>query len=124
MLNVSRSGVNLVANSRGSSKVQNLQRSFLPERVIPVWNKLPSNVKNSDSITSFKVRLEEFKKANISSNINSVSGNFWEVSYEVLSRIEGPSYLANKEKHNKYLSSNPHVAKKRFINMYTTGIYS
>ena len=130
MFNLSRSGANLVSSSRcnrGSTKVRNLQRSFLPERVIPYWNKLPSDVKNSDSVATFKVMLEEFKKSTISkSNISSISkdSQFWEVSNEVLSKIEGSNYIENKAKHNEYLWFNPHVAKKRFINLYSTGIYS
>ena len=49
--------------------------------------------------------------------------HFWEVSSEVLARIEGSGYLENKEKHNDYLYLNPHVAQKRFINLYSTGVY-
>ena len=46
---------------------------------------------------------------------------FWNVSNEVLVRIEGASYVSNKEKHNNYLWFHPYVAKKRFINLYSTG---
>ena len=46
---------------------------------------------------------------------------FWNVSNEVLIRIEGASYASNKEKHNDYLWFHPYVAKKRFINLYSTG---
>ena len=46
---------------------------------------------------------------------------FWNVSNEVLVRIEGASYVSNKEKHNDYLWFHPYVAKKRFINLYSTG---
>ncbi len=49
--------------------------------------------------------------------IDVTDGNFWEVTSEVLGRIEGPHYLENKEKHNIYLKANPYVAKKRFINL-------
>ena len=37
------------------------------------------------------------------------------------SKIEGASYVSNKEKHNDYLWLHPYVAKKRFINLYSTG---
>ena len=40
---------------------------------------------------------------------------------EVLIKIEGASYASNKEKHNDYLWFHPYVAKKRFINLYSTG---
>ena len=123
MFKTSRSGSNLVSrprSNRGSSKLQRLQRSFLTERVIVSWNKLPVSVKNTDSVLSFKIKLEKYKKENIFDS----SGNYWEVSNEVLSRIENSSYLENKNKHNKYLWFNPHVAKKQFVNMYTTGKYA
>ena len=46
------------------------------------------------------------------------TGNFWEISDEVLNKIEGVNYLENKLKHNKYLKDNPIVAKKKFINIH------
>ena len=46
------------------------------------------------------------------------SGNFWELSNEVLNRIESGNYLENKLKHNIYLKENPFVAKKKFINIH------
>ena len=108
--------------SKSVTKVKNLQSSFLPERVIPYWNKLPSDVKNCSTVLSFKVRLEGFKKEMISKN--SVSDfYFWNVSNEVLGKIEGPSFLSNKETHNEYLWFHPFVAKKRFVNLYSTGKY-
>ena len=130
VFNFSRSGKNLVASSRnnnGSSKVRNLRSSFLPERVISYWNKLPSGVKNSDSVLHFKMNLDEFKNKYLSNPLsysNDDSDHFWDISRDVLSRIEGSNYLENKEKHNEYLWFNPHVAKKRFINLYSTGIYT
>ena len=45
----------------------------------------------------------------------SGNGNFWELSGEVLKRIEGNDYIENKEKHNEYLKLHPFVAKKKFI---------
>jgi hypothetical protein len=125
MFGISRSGLNLVSSSRCSksgTKARNLQRSFLPERVLPFWNKLPSEVKNSETVLSFKVKLEVFKKDTISKSIVN-DCHFWNVSTEVLSRIEGNNYVDNKIKHNEYLWFNPHVAKKRFINLYNTGMY-
>ena len=32
-------------------------------------------------------------------------------------KIEGPSYLKNKVKHNEYLLKHPYVAKKQSINL-------
>ena len=81
------------------------------------WNKLPIEVKTSSSINVFKSILEIFKCKTKSLGI-CCSGNFWEISDEVLQRIEGANYLENKLKHNSYLKENPFVAKKRFINIY------
>ena len=116
MFKVSRSGSNLVSrprSSRGSTKLQQMHKMFLSERVIESWNKLPVSVKTADSVLKFKIMLNEYKK----DNIFETKGNFWGVSNEVLSRIENASYLDNKEKHNTYLWFNPFVAKKRFINI-------
>ena len=51
--------------------------------------------------------------------INARSGNFWDISYEVLSRIEGSGYLENKASHNQYLK------RDQVINLYySTGEYA
>ena len=68
------------------------------------------------------VRASTIKKEMISKNsVNDFC--FWNVSNEVLGKIEGPSYLSNKETHNEYLWFHPFVAKKRFVNLYSTGKY-
>ena len=123
LFNIGRSGINLVSDlrvSKGSSKVQHLSRNFLKNKVINFWNKLPNDVKLSHSVNSFKVNLNEYKASNKSNGIN---GNFWDVSYDVLSRIEGPGYLENKASHHEYLKRNPFAARKKFINVYSTGEY-
>ena len=120
LLNIGRSGIHLVSDiraSKGSSKVQHLSRNFLPNRVINVWNKLPNNVKLSRSVNSFKVNLNEYKAS------NGINGNFWDVSYDVVSRIEGRGYLENKASHNAYLKRTPFAARKKFLNLYSTGEY-
>ena len=59
----------------------------------------------------------------ISKDISNDS-HFWDVSNEAfIGRIEGSSYVSNKEKHNNYLYFHPLVAKKRFMNLYSTGTY-
>ena len=40
-------------------------------------------------------------------------GNYWEISDEVLNRIEAGSYLENKMRHNEYLKDNPLAARKK-----------
>ena len=124
IFNIGRSGLNLLYSpriSKGSKKVQNLSRSFLTNRVVKLWNMLPLFVKQADSVNSFKIYLETFKCDNVNS---ACVGNFWDVSDEIFSRIEGPSYLANKKRHNDYLKLNPFVAKKKFINLSSTGLYN
>ena len=46
------------------------------------------------------------------------NGNYWDLSYEVLKRIESANYLDNKIRHNKYLRENPFIAKKKFIHLF------
>ena len=43
--------------------------------------------------------------------------HFWELSSDVLDRIEGAKYVQNKEKHNVYIKENPSVTRKKLINM-------
>ena len=68
------------------------------DRVTLFWNKLPTEVIISSSLNVFKSNLELFKALGICG-----AGNFWEISDEVLNRIEGVNYLENKLKHNTYL---------------------
>ena len=55
-------------------------------------------------VNEFKINLEEFK---VSNKVNCNYDNFWDVSVNVLSKIEGPSYLENKAKRNNNLKINP-----------------
>ena len=70
-----------------------------------------------------EIFFNETRNLIFSINSKSITNDcfFWNVSYEVLARIEGASYISNKEKHNDYLWFHPYVAKKRFINLYSTG---
>ena len=124
LFNIGIAGLNLVYSNRGSKgsrRVQNLSGSFLTNRVVNLWNMLPLYVKQSDSVDSFKINLQTFKDDNIN---GARVGNLWDISDEIFSRIEGPSYVANKAKHNVYLKLNPFVAKKKFINLSSTGLYN
>ena len=114
-----RSGLNVVSKSCRSvnAKLDYLKRNFIDERVKQFWNKLPSEVKNSPDLNCFKSSLADYKIKCI--NLGKFEqGNFWDLTYEVLSRIEGPNYVENKEIHNIYLKENPFVAKSKFINIY------
>ena len=102
-------GFNLVSMSGNKSKHR---RDFFAERVIPYWNKLPLTVKKSISVNAFKANLDRFKNSAI-----YVEGNFWEVSNDVLGRIENASYLSGRSDYVEYLNDNPWVARKRGINI-------
>ena len=115
-----RSGLNLISTINsydGTAKFRKLKRNFINERVVSFWNKLPTDIKMAQSIDSFKCMLEEYKLSYIHANVID-TGNFWELSNEVLDRIEGSNYVENKKVHNEYLKLNPFVAKKKFINLY------
>ena len=90
-------------------------RSHFSHKVIRYWNLLPTYCKTSISVNNFKANLELFKKRNCHV---ADSGNFWEVSDLVLSKIEGPSYLQNKISHNKYLMANSAVARRKGFNTF------
>ena len=81
------------------------------------WNKLPSDVKNSQSLDIFKSNFESFKNKTRALGISGC-GNYWEISDEVLNRIEAGSYLENKIRHNEFSKDNPFAAKKKFINLH------
>ncbi len=85
-----RSGYNILSkpvnNNNDNRDIKKIIKSFLSERVITYWNKLPSYVKKSACVDSFKVNLQCFKVANIS---QVDTGNFWEVSRILLTKIEG-----------------------------------
>ena len=87
--------------------------SFISQRVIRYWNKLPNEVKCSESVDQFKVNLECYK----TSCSMYDTDNFWEVSTMVIDKIESGSYLHNRDKHISYLKCNPDVAKRKGVNL-------
>ena len=80
------------------------------------WYKLPIEVKTALNLNVFKSNLEMFKGRTKALGIYG-SGNFWDISDDVLNRIESGNYLENKMRHNSFLKDNPFVARKRFINI-------
>ena len=119
VFNFSRSGLNLICKpgKSKSAKINRIRRNFINERVMLSWNKLPSDVKNSQSLDIFKSNLELYKNKTRALGISG-TGNYWEISDDVLNRIEGGNYLENKMRHNDFLRDNPLVAKKKFINLH------
>ena len=115
--NRSRYGLKLINGTSITSdnSINNLLKSFMPNRIIKCWNLLPNNVKMSADVNSFKENLYIYKEDN--SNLLD-RGNYWEISHEVLNKIEGPNYARNKSVQNFYLLANPKVAKRKGINIY------
>ena len=113
---LTRSGEKIVSKLSYNidSDIRRISKRFIAERVVKYWNLLPSFVRNSSSVTDFKINLEEYKKSNVLVD----TGNFWEVSDQVLARIEGENYIEKKEEHIKYLLENPNVAKRKGINIF------
>ena len=115
LFKLGRSGRNIVRKVTLSNNIsiKSMVNAFMPNRVISYWNKLPSNVKNSTTVNNFKINLENYKMK----HFNYSTGYFWEVSTQVLKRIEGVNYFQNKLKQNEYLSFHPEVAKSKGINL-------
>ena len=107
----SRSGLNLLR--RDTSRSDKLRSDYLSERVIDYWNKLPAYVKLSENVNTFKGNLCKYKK-----QYHNKSGNFWEVSGEVLNRIETPSYVQGRESFTTFVKENKWYAKKMHINIH------
>ena len=123
VLNFSRSGLNVICKPGKckDSKINCFRRNFINDRIMLSWNKLPIEVKISSSLNVFKSNLELFKRKTIALG-GCYSGNFWEISDEVLNRIEGVNYLENKMRHNRFLKDNPCVAKKNLLTFIKLGL--
>ena len=67
VFNVGRSGNNIVSrpNISKSKAIGKLRSSFLPDRVVSYWNKLPISVRLSKDVIDFKKNLDNFKKCSI-----------------------------------------------------------
>ena len=78
---------------------------------------MEQEVKSSSSLNVFKSNVEIFQSKTKALG-DRCPGKFWQISDEVLDRIEGVNYLANKIRHNSFLKDNPIVAKKKFVNIY------
>ena len=115
-----RSSINLVSKLGQSSetKVKNLKRHYIRDRMKYYWNKLPNDIKNASSLNIFKNSLDNYKNDCLSSGFYTV-GNYWDLSCEILNHIEDNSDLDNKQLFNEYLRhDNPFVAQKKFTNIH------
>jgi|TARA_B110000196_G_C21147904_1_gene667753 hypothetical protein len=77
--NLSERTNNLVSRPK---KLTNID--FLGERVMHYWNKLPEHVKDKNSVNGFKNGLDKFRTNGIN---NGLTGQFWELSKDIFSRI-------------------------------------
>jgi hypothetical protein len=108
LFKVSRSGTNLISRPGDEHR---LKHAFFPRRVINYWNKLPTYVKFSTSVDSFKNNLSKYKRANF-----RVHGNFWELSNEIFNRISE----TNRIDYVTFVRNNPEFARRRNINTRVT----
>ena len=69
------------------------ETGFFAQRVLCYWNSLPVLVKASESVTSFKSRLDTFRLSGYQAN---KLGHYWEQSYDIFDRIDVS--LDNKER--------------------------
>ena len=92
VLRFGRSGLNRISKSNGSAKLKTFKRNFINERVKSFWNQLPSAVKNPLSLNCFKSGLEDFLNKCDSLGLSG-QGYLWELSGEVLKRIEENGYI-------------------------------
>ena len=88
-------------------------KAFFKERVIKLWNTLPLFVKVSKNVDSFKKNLEIHKKNSI-----NTGNNYWDISEEVLAKIEATTSEASRCNYVEYMKENPWVAKRRGINIW------
>ena len=101
----SQSGRNLLSRpgDQNSKKY-----GFLTRRVIYYWNKLPSHVKNAETVNQFKNRLDAFRKNNL-----DLPGHFWEISNEIFNRINDDT----RESYINFMKNNPIVARLKNISI-------
>ena len=102
-----RSGEKLLSRPGDEHRIKH---SFFARRVINYWNKLPSDVKFSKSVDSFKNNLLRFKHDNLQ------NGNYWELSDEIFNRISD----SNRDEYVAFVSNNPIFAQMRNINTRVT----
>ena len=71
--------------TRQISKIKSTnQLDFFANRVIYFWNKLPNQIKNSNSVENFKIKWNGFWNNGKKKNLG---GNFWELPGTLLNRI-------------------------------------
>ena len=88
------------------------ETDFFAQRVLFYWSSLPALVKASESVTSFKSRLDTFRLSGYQAN---TLGHYWELSYDIFDRIDVS--LDNRSNYVKYMRDNSLVAKRKKVNL-------
>ena len=85
---------------------------FFAQRVLCYWNKLPADVKCSESVTSFKSRIDSFWLKGYKENR---LGHFWELSYDIYDKVE--VNLRDRMMYTSFMKKNPLIARRKTINL-------
>eukprot|EP00116_Pleurobrachia_bachei_P010562 sb/3470824/ len=105
LFRLSRSGANILKDSKGDSVLFN--------RCANYWNKLPATVKEAPSVIAFKARLEKYKVGITSAGLPT-NGQFWELSSLIYDKLRADG----RDAYVNYMISNPKFAKYKGINVY------
>ncbi len=100
LFKLSRSKANVLKDGRGDH--------FLPNRVANYWNKIPGSVKEANTVSSFKLQLQDYKDDYVNSGRPS-SGHYWELSEILFSKIND----SNHDSYASFMIENPEIAKRR-----------
>ena len=106
-----RSGRTVAARSK-THRFTTRETDFFAQRVLCYWNKLPADVKCSESVTSFKSRIDSFRLKGYKENR---LGHFWELSYDIYDRVE--VNLHDRMMYTSFMKKNPLIAKRKKINL-------
>ena len=104
LFRVSRSGANILKDNRSDR--------ILSNRVANYWNKIPQSVKDTGPVSTFKARLEKYRKETVSGV--SSHGHFWELSEILLSKIDND----NHDQYTEFMINNPLIAKFKGIKSF------
>ena len=86
--------------------------AFYLDIIIIIIIIIPLNVKVSKTVDAFKCNLSRHRNSSY-----NATGNYWEISFEVLRRIESKSSPGQRDAHIAYLKQNPWVARAKGINL-------
>ena len=69
-------------------------------------------IKCSESVTSFKSRVDSFRLKGYKENR---LGHFWELSYDIYDRVEVS--VKDRDKYTSFMKENPLIAKRKKVNL-------